>query len=139
MKTVQLGVSMIRNKRTCKMCDKVFFSVQEVVKSGSPPHIFHTYEGARRYLQDSLRNSESCGNTSKCSIHTHFDMNSHFDLIAELIQEYDGSENDVEELMVVFFSESKRYDIAPKSHLTNKNWLIHPYTILGSLNQFQKQ
>ena len=60
-------------------------------------------------------------------------VDQHYPSVRKLIDDYHESNRQIEDPMVVLFSQSKQYAIMPKEELIPALWLERPYVVYGAL------
>jgi hypothetical protein len=99
----------------------------------SSDRIHLTYDEAKECL---VRDREKCakkGIKSDLSLLTHVNVEKHYQSIEKLIDDYHKSYSQIEDPMVVLFSQSKQYAIMAKEELTPALWMERPYVVYGAV------
>ncbi len=69
---------------------------------------------------------------------THVDVEKHYQIVRKVIDDYHKSNRQVEDPMVVLFSQSKQYAIMPNEELTPALWMERPYVVYGAVEQMER-
>jgi hypothetical protein len=114
--------------------DIYFITRNGLDKSSDRIHL--TYDEAKEYLLKDREDCERKGTKSDLSILTQVNVDQHYRSIRKLIEDYHESNRQMEDPMVVLFSQSKQYAIMPNEELTPALWIVRPYVVYGAVEDY---
>lgn len=114
--------------------DIYFITRNGLDKSSDRIHL--TYDEAKDCL---VRDREECkkkGIESKLCLITHVDIEKHYQSVRKIIDDYYKSNRQIENPMVVLFSQLKQYAIMPNEELTPALWVERPFVVYGAVEDY---
>lgn len=97
-----------------------------------PLKFFNEYDEANKFWKEQ-KDLNKCGDDKEEVFLCSRADDDHYLLIDRLINEYLNSGCVIDQPVIVFYKQSKQYEIVPREILSNEHWVERPYTLFGSI------